>query len=76
VVAAVERVTGRQVPASRAPRRPGDPAILYASSDRIKCALGWQPQYEAIDVIVETAYRWRDAHPRGYEDRGRRPEVR
>jgi UDP-glucose-4-epimerase GalE len=76
VLAAVERVTGRQVPASRGPRRPGDPAVLYASSDRIKRALGWKPQYEAIDVIVETAYRWRDAHPRGYEDRGRRPEVR
>jgi UDP-glucose-4-epimerase GalE len=76
VVAAVERVTGRQVPAGRAPRRPGDPAVLYASSDRIKRALGWKPAYEAIDVIVETAYRWRNAHPNGYEERDARREAR
>ena len=66
VVAAVERVTGRRVPVGAAPRRAGDPAVLYASSDRIKRELGWQPAYEDIAVIVETAYRWREAHPRGY----------
>jgi UDP-glucose-4-epimerase GalE len=68
VVSAVERVTGRRIPAGLAPRRPGDPAVLFASSDRIKRALGWKPAYEALEVIVETAWRWRDAHPRGYED--------
>ena len=68
VVTAVERVTGRQVPADAASRRPGDPAVLYASSDRIKRALGWRPAYEALDVIVETAYRWREAHPHGYAE--------
>jgi UDP-glucose-4-epimerase GalE len=68
VVTAVERVTGRPVGAGVAPRRPGDPGVLYASSDRIKRALGWTPAYEALDVIVETAYRWRLAHPHGYED--------
>lgn len=67
VVAAVERVTGRPVPAGVAPRRSGDPAVLYASSERIRRGLGWTPAYEALDVIVETAYRWRQAHPRGYE---------
>ena len=66
VVTAVERVTGRRVPHEMGPRREGDPAILFASSDRIKRELGWQPQYEDIDIIVETAWRWRDAHPRGY----------
>jgi len=66
VVTAVERVAGRAVPAAIAPRRPGDPAVLYASSDRIKRTLGWKPAYEALDVIVETAYRWREAHARGY----------
>jgi UDP-glucose-4-epimerase GalE len=69
VVHAVERVTGRKVPLTFGDRRPGDPAVLYASSDRIKRELGWSPKYEALDVIVETAYRWRVAHPRGYEDR-------
>jgi UDP-glucose-4-epimerase GalE len=68
VVAAVARVTGRPVPAGVAPRRPGDPAVLFASSDRIKRALGWTPAYEALDVIVQTAFRWRDGHPHGYED--------
>jgi UDP-glucose-4-epimerase GalE len=75
VVTAVERVTGRAVPAGTAPRRPGDPAVLYASSERIRRDLGWAPAYEAIDVIVETAYRWRQAHPRGYDDRGARREA-
>ena len=66
VVNSVERVTGRKVPAAEGPRRPGDPAVLFASSDRIKRELGWKPQYEEIDVIVETAWRWREAHPQGY----------
>ncbi len=68
VVTAVERVTGRAVPVDAAPRRPGDPAILYASSERIRRELGWAPAYEAIDVIVETALRWRERHPRGYAE--------
>lgn len=71
VVHAVERVTGRRVPYDMAPRRPGDPAVLYASSERITRELGWRPRYEAIDVIVETAWRWRAAHPDGYEGAAR-----
>jgi len=70
VVAAVERVTGRPVPANVAPRRPGDPGVLYASSAGIKRALGWRPAYEELDVIVETAYRWRAEHPDGYAGEG------
>jgi UDP-glucose 4-epimerase len=66
VLASVERVTGRPVPHDLAPRREGDPAALFASSDRIKRELGWRPRYEELDVIVETAWRWRLAHPAGY----------
>ena len=66
VLDAVERVTGRAVPFTMGARRPGDPAVLYASSDRIKRDLGWRPRYEDINVIVETAWRWRDTHPQGY----------
>jgi UDP-glucose 4-epimerase len=66
VVDAVADVTGRKVPWEAAPRRQGDPAILFASSDRIKRDLGWQPKFEDLRVIVETAYRWRTAHPNGY----------
>jgi UDP-glucose-4-epimerase GalE len=68
VVASVERVTGRPVPVTMGDRRLGDPAVLFASSERIKRALGWAPKYEALDVIVETAYRWRVTHPRGYDE--------
>jgi UDP-glucose 4-epimerase len=66
VLDAVQQVTGRSVPCTRGPRRPGDPAVLYASSDRIKRELGWQPRYEEVGTIVETAWRWRKAHPSGY----------
>jgi UDP-glucose-4-epimerase GalE len=66
VLASVERVTGRPVPHELAPRRDGDPAALFASSDRIKRELGWRPRFEELDVIVETAWRWRLAHPAGY----------
>jgi UDP-glucose-4-epimerase GalE len=67
VVDAVARVTGRPVPAGTAPRRPGDPGVLFASSEKIRKTLGWAPRFEDIDVIVETAWRWREAHPAGYE---------
>ena len=69
VVDAVARVVGRKVPYTLGPRRAGDPAVLFASSDRIKRELGWTPQFEEIDTIVETAWRWRAAHPDGYADR-------
>ncbi len=66
VVDSVARVTGRTVPLTIGARRPGDPGVLYASSDKIKEELRWAPQFEEIDVIVETAWRWREAHPGGY----------
>jgi UDP-glucose 4-epimerase len=69
VLSSVERVTGRAVPCDVMPRRDGDPAALYASSVRARDGLGWRPAFEEIDVIVETAWRWRERHPRGYEDR-------
>jgi len=62
----VARVTGRKVPVTEAPRRAGDPAVLYASSDKIKRELGWTPRFEPLDVIVETAFRWREKNPHGY----------
>jgi UDP-glucose 4-epimerase len=64
----VARVTGRKVPVTEGPRRPGDPAVLFASSEKIKRELGWKPRFEQLDVIVETAYRWREKHPHGYEE--------
>lgn len=69
VVESVGRVLGRKVPYTLGPRRAGDPAVLFASSARIKRELGWQPQFEELDTIVETAWRWRESHPNGYGDR-------
>jgi len=66
VIDSVERVVGRKVPYTMGPRRPGDPAVLFASSDRVRRELGWAPEFEDVDVIVRTASRWREAHPHGY----------
>ena len=67
VLASVARVGGRKVPHTLAPRRPGDPAVLVASSARIRTVCGWQPRFTALDDIVATAWAWRDAHPSGYD---------
>jgi UDP-glucose 4-epimerase len=66
VLESVERVVGRKVPYTVGPRRAGDPGVLFASSERIRRELGWRPRFEDIDVIVETAWRWRESHPNGY----------
>ena len=66
VVNAVERVMGRKVPYTMGPRRAGDPGVLFASSERIRRELDWRPQFEQIDTIVQTAWRWRELHPDGY----------
>ncbi|MEX2273454.1 MAG: UDP-glucose 4-epimerase GalE [Vicinamibacterales bacterium] len=66
VIDAVERVSGRKVPAIMAARREGDPARLVASSARAHAELGWRPQLAALDDIVGTAWRWHSANPQGY----------
>jgi UDP-glucose 4-epimerase len=68
VIEACRRVTGHEIPAVAKPRRPGDPARLVASSEKAKRELGWKPQFQNIDSIVESAYRWHKAHPHGYEE--------
>ena len=68
VIRAVERATGRRVPTEAAPRRVGDPAVLCASADRIGREIGWCPAYVGLDEVVETAWRWHAAHPRGFEE--------
>ena len=67
VIAAVERVTGRSVEHTVAPRRPGDPAVLRASSARARSGLEWMPRYEELDAIVQTAWGWHRGHPGGYQ---------
>jgi UDP-glucose 4-epimerase len=66
VIDAVEKVTGLPVARRSAPRRPGDPAILYASAERIRRDLGWMPQRPALETIVADAWNWHAKHPRGF----------
>jgi len=68
VIGAVERATGRSVAWESAPRRAGDPAVLYAAAGRIRHGLGWAPQRAALDTIVSDAWRWHAAHPKGFGD--------
>ena len=67
VVRAVERVGGRPVPHRRVGRRPGDAPVLVASSALIAAETGWRPRFMALDDIVATAWRWRQAHPGGFD---------
>lgn len=66
VIDTVSRVVGRPVAWRSAPRRAGDPAVLYAASDRAQRELGWRPQYTDLEVIVRHAWQWHSSHPRGY----------
>ncbi len=66
VIAAVEKVTGLPVARRSAPRRPGDPAVLYASAERIRRDLGWVPQRPDLQTIVADAWNWHAKHPGGF----------
>jgi UDP-glucose-4-epimerase GalE len=67
VIDTVGRVVGSPVKWTAAPRRPGDPAALYASSDRLQRELGWTPKYGNLDQIVRHAWQWHQTHPHGYK---------
>ncbi len=66
VIDAVEKVTGRQVPWTLGPRRPGDPAVLYAAPHKAQAELHWKPRLAALEAIVDTAWNWHRTHPHGY----------
>jgi UDP-glucose-4-epimerase GalE len=67
VISSVERVSGRRVPRALSGRRPGDPAVLFASNARARADLSWTPRFGNLEAIVETAWRWHAAHPHGFE---------
>jgi len=69
VIKAVEKVSGRKVPAKYSARREGDPPALFANSAKAQSELGWKPKFMTIDPIVETAWRWHSRQPKGYGDR-------
>ena len=67
VVEAARAVTGHSITAVEAPRRAGDPAVLVASSDRIRSELGWKPEKPELEAMISDAWDWMQAHPNGYE---------
>jgi UDP-glucose 4-epimerase len=68
VIETCRRITGHSIPIMEKPRRPGDPPRLIASSEKIKRELGWRPKFQTLDAIVESAWKWHQQFPRGYED--------
>jgi UDP-glucose 4-epimerase len=58
VIESARRVTGHPIPVEEVERRPGDPAVLIASSEKIGRELGWKPEFDTLDSIVETAWKW------------------
>src|SRR5216110_1244582 len=68
VIDSCRKITGQPIPVLEKPRRAGDPPRLIASSEKIKRELGWRPQFQTLDAIVESAWKWHQKFPRGYED--------
>jgi UDP-glucose 4-epimerase len=68
VIVACRKLTGKKIDTVEKPRRPGDPPRLIASSDKIKNELGWRPQFQSLDKIIESAWKWHQKFPHGYGD--------
>lgn len=66
VLDAAEHVTGRKIPRKLSPRRPGDPAVLVASREKLRSALGWEAQHSSLEEIISSAWLWKQKHPQGY----------
>jgi UDP-glucose 4-epimerase len=67
VIEAARKVTGHEIPAVEAPRRPGDAPRLVADSSRIQNELNWQPEYPELETILTSAWNWHRQHPDGYD---------
>jgi UDP-glucose 4-epimerase len=68
VLDTAERVTQRKIPRKLSPRRPGDPAVLVASKEKLKSALGWEASHSSLEEIIASAWEWKQKHPRGYPE--------
>ncbi len=68
VISACEKATGKPIAVVEKPRRPGDPPQLIAASGKIQGELGWKPQFQSIEKIVESAWAWHVNNPQGYGD--------
>ena len=68
VIDSCRKITGRKIQVVEKPRRPGDPPRLIATSEKIKRELGWKPQFQSLDQIIESAWKWHQRFPRGSGD--------
>jgi len=68
IIESCRKVTGREISVVEKPRRPGDPPRLIASSEKAQRELGWRPQFQNIDAIIESAWQWHQKFPNGYGD--------
>jgi UDP-glucose 4-epimerase len=68
VVEAARGVTGREIDAVEAPRRPGDPPALVASSEKIRADLGWRPEKPDLTAMISDAWAWMQDHPECYRE--------
>lgn len=68
VITACQKVTGHKISFVERPRRPGDPPRLIAASEKIKKELGWRPQYQSLEAIIASAWKWHQKFPNGYGD--------
>ena len=66
IIQTASHVTGRAIPVKESQRRPGDPPVLIAFSEKIRRRLGWIPRYGKLEKIIETAWRWHRTHPHGF----------
>lgn len=66
VIEVARKVTGHPIPIRECSRRPGDPAVLVASSEKARSLLGWNPQHSNLESIIASAWEWHRTHPHGY----------
>ena len=68
VIDAAEKITGRKISRNVSPRRPGDPAVLVASKDKLHRMLGWEARHSSLEEIISSAWSWKQKHPHGYAE--------
>jgi UDP-glucose 4-epimerase len=67
IIATAEKVTGKKVPVTYGPRRPGDAIALYADPSKAKELLGWEARHKDPETIIRSSWNWHSKHPRGYD---------
>jgi UDP-glucose 4-epimerase len=75
VIQVVEQVTGQKITRRLSARRPGDPAVLVASKEKLKAALGWEARHSSLEEIISSAWNWKQKHPHGYAQPANAPEI-